>query len=296
MDVYRASSSEDYDEFRPFRGNVFKTKVLNVEGAISDKYEEPVYDLDGIEQYLIDFKDERQGDIDRIQGYEAREDKVDELEMALFNAIDGQVKEAFRLRKDKQHAQAAEQIKLIEDVFLEINDSIQGIPGYGEYELEIIPMLREGLSEFILNTPGNVKMREVTTEENIKRRNYRVSDNIDELDGDLRSSLYYPGSDMGGPMIEGINANPDQKNTGKKEDWVMYQSGKDQTLAGARNPTTLISNKSRVYKGASWRDRAYWMNPGTRRFLDEDLSTSTIGFRCAMDRVGSPVGLGSKRK
>ncbi len=296
MDVYRASSSEDYDEFRPFRGNVFKTKVLNVEGAISDKYEEPVYDLDGIKQYLIDFKDERQGDIDRVHGYGAREDKVDELEMALFNAIDVQVAEAFRLRKDKQHAQAAERIKEIEDVYLTINDSIQGLDGYDEYELEIIPMLREGLSEFILNTPGNVKMREVTTEENIKRRNYRVADNIDELDGDLRSSLYYPNGDMGGPMIEAINANPEQKNTGKKEDWVMYQSGKDQTLAGARNPTTLVSDKSRVFKGASWRDRAYWMNPGTRRFLDEDLSTSTIGFRCAMDRVGSPVGLGSKRK
>jgi formylglycine-generating enzyme required for sulfatase activity len=61
-------------------------------------------------------------------------------------------------------------------------------------------------------------------------------------------------------------------------------------------PTTLISDKSRVYKGGSWKDRAYWLAVGNRRFLDEDKSTSTIGFRCAMDRVGSPTGLGGSKK
>ena len=57
---------------------------------------------------------------------------------------------------------------------------------------------------------------------------------------------------------------------------------------------TLISNKSRVYKGGSWDDRAYWLSPGSRRFLDEDLSSATIGFRCAMDRFGSQEGNGFK--
>ena len=45
------------------------------------------------------------------------------------------------------------------------------------------------------------------------------------------------------------------------------------------------------YKGASWKDRAYYLNPGTRRYLEEDRSTSAIGFRCAMDRIGSPSGI-----
>jgi len=49
----------------------------------------------------------------------------------------------------------------------------------------------------------------------------------------------------------------------------------------------LISNKSRVYKGGSWKDVAYWMSPGTRRYLDQDSATATIGFRCAMIRAGS---------
>jgi gliding motility-associated lipoprotein GldJ len=51
--------------------------------------------------------------------------------------------------------------------------------------------------------------------------------------------------------------------------------------------TSLITDKSRIYKGGSWKDVAYWMSPGTRRYLDQDSSTATIGFRCAMIRAGS---------
>lgn len=50
--------------------------------------------------------------------------------------------------------------------------------------------------------------------------------------------------------------------------------------------TTLISNKSRVYKGGSWKDRPYWLNIGTRRFLDQDKSSSSIGFRCVSSAFG----------
>ncbi|MEL6357042.1 MAG: SUMF1/EgtB/PvdO family nonheme iron enzyme, partial [Bacteroidota bacterium] len=57
---------------------------------------------------------------------------------------------------------------------------------------------------------------------------------------------------------------------------------------------TLISDKARVYKGGSWADRAYWLSPGTRRFLDEDKSNRTIGFRCAMIRVGASQGNDTK--
>jgi formylglycine-generating enzyme len=51
--------------------------------------------------------------------------------------------------------------------------------------------------------------------------------------------------------------------------------------------TSLITDKSRVYKGGSWKDVAYWMSPGTRRYLDQDSATATIGFRCAMINAGS---------
>ena len=58
--------------------------------------------------------------------------------------------------------------------------------------------------------------------------------------------------------------------------------------------TTLISDKSRVIKGGSWNDMPYWLSPGTRRFMEQDQSSSTVGFRCAMTRLGSPEGNGMK--
>jgi formylglycine-generating enzyme len=67
---------------------------------------------------------------------------------------------------------------------------------------------------------------------------------------------------------------------GDKQSQVLYDFGKH----------TLISDKTRVYKGGSWADRAFWLSPGARRFLDEEKSSRTIGFRCAMTRTGSPTG------
>lgn len=167
-------------------------------------------------------------------------------------------------------------------------DDLYAVDGY---RVEISPILRSGMSDFILNTPGNVQTREVTAEENMKRSNYRIADNIDFLDGDLKSSIYHPGDpDKNQGAIDDFNKGV--KNGGSNEDWAMYQRGvqkKDGIIAGAI--TSLISDKSRVYKGASWKDRAYYLNPGTRRYLEQDRSSSSIGFRCAMDRIGSPSGI-----
>ena len=99
-----------------------------------------------------------------------------------------------------------------------------------------------------------------------ERRNYKKSDNINFLDGDKESSVKYADE------IE-----PD------KLDKVMYDFG----------ITSLVNDKAMVYKGASWKDRAYWLVPGTRRFLDQKQSAAWLGFRCAMARVGSPRGLGN---
>ena len=53
------------------------------------------------------------------------------------------------------------------------------------------------------------------------------------------------------------------------------------------NFNSMISNASRVYKGGSWADGAMWLSPGTRRFLDQDSSAATIGFRCATTALGT---------
>ncbi|WP_438865892.1 gliding motility lipoprotein GldJ [Penaeicola halotolerans] len=47
-----------------------------------------------------------------------------------------------------------------------------------------------------------------------------------------------------------------------------------------------ISDDSKVYKGGGWSDVAYWLAPGTRRYMHRDSATATIGFRCAMIAVG----------
>ena len=51
---------------------------------------------------------------------------------------------------------------------------------------------------------------------------------------------------------------------------------------------TLVNDRAKVFKGGSWNDRAYWLNPGTRRYLDQGEANSEIGFRCAMSSVGDP--------
>jgi len=133
-------------------------------------------------------------------------------------------------------------------------------------ESVIAPDLRDGIADYITNSAGHQKMRNVNVEENIDRRNYQRADNIDYRDGDLQSSKSF----------EDAEKETDQNR--------MYDWGR----------TTLVNNRSRVIKGGSWRDRAYYTIPGTRRFLDERRSLATLGFRCAMTRVGSPTGLGAK--
>ena len=60
----------------------------------------------------------------------------------------------------------------------------------------------------------------------------------------------------------------------------------DDDIYDKENFNSLIDSKVRVYKGGSWNDVAYWLSPGTRRFIAQDSSASTIGFRCAMIAIG----------
>jgi formylglycine-generating enzyme len=116
---------------------------------------------------------------------------------------------------------------------------------------------------------GRIRYREVELEKDnlAERRNYRKSDNINYQDGDIESSTSFASP-------------PEDVDAAKK---VMYDY----------SVTSMINDKAHVIKGASWKDRAYWLSPGTRRFLDQKQSTSWLGFRCAMVRVGSPRGLGN---
>lgn len=236
MDVYRPRTAQDGNEFRSFRGNVFKTEEKNSRGGTKFKRQMAKYDLEGMKSWLEEFQKKTKQDLS---------DEESNLVGGLITSID----EAVQLKGNDQDVEADEKIQ--DEVIIQVKDS----------EVEIASKLISGISEFVDSKPGEIRMRKVRKEENIDRRNYTVADNINYLDGDQESSIYY---DQG---------SPDQGN-------FMYDWGK----------TTLINDKARVYKGGSWRDRAYWMSPGTRRFLNEKQAKSTIGFRCAMARLGSPVG------
>ncbi len=326
MDVYRPLSSEDFDEFRPFRGNVFKTKLLNNEGSVEIKNEQVQYDVHGMKEYINEFERIR---FQRISAekhdpkdtsisvglasnissrnptrrgyapdpfYMSSGKKKDTVELTLLASINNVIDRAIELKNLKydNEASALIQEEIFEGIFA---DAIRGEDVGAEYAFEIISMLRDGFNDYIIDTPGKLKYRNVTEEENIGRLNYRKDDYSDYLDGDVENSVYFDSDDY----KNGVNQAQRDPNL------AMYQSeheqfGLDGTPLKPEGrpswPTTLISDKSRVYKGGSWRDRAYWLATGNRRFLDEDKSTCTIGFRCAMDRIGSPTGMNydSKKK
>lgn len=70
--------------------------------------------------------------------------------------------------------------------------------------------------------------------------------------------------------------------------FVADQRGtRDQINPDLYGEITLVNDKSRVYKGGSWNDQAMWLNPAMRRFMQQDESSSEVGFRCAMTMLGA---------
>ncbi len=121
---------------------------------------------------------------------------------------------------------------------------------------------------------GRIRHREITAEEAKGRRNYHKGNNVNYLDGDPNSILR-------------------SDDNWVAQDSVIKESTTDQMYGYGK--TSLISDHSRVYKGGSWRDPAYYLSPSSRRFLDQEASTNYIGFRCAMNSVGGKLSK-SKRK
>ncbi len=135
-----------------------------------------------------------------------------------------------------------------------------------------------------VNLPGEIKMVPVDENETYLRTNFSTSDNIGYRDGDPSSSRFYD------------KFSSDEENS--KDEKKMYDSPKHKVEKDSlgnlvrqydksNNRTSLINDEVRVYKGGSWRDRAYWLDPAQRRYLPQYMATDYIGFRCAMSRVGS---------
>jgi len=217
MDVYRPSTGQDADEFRPFRGNIFTTQQRDSTTLIGG------------------------------------------LGGEILTNVDGPVYQKFnhKVNNPSTHGVSGETA--------EVTDSVLTVMSKDPYNNN--NAVADGKSDI----PGRVQWRQVSnviaTDNLDERRNYKTADYINYMDGDVISSIYY---DQGEDAY------------GDKSDKMMYEYAK----------TSLINDKSRVIKGGSWRDRAYFLNPGTRRYLDQRQANAWLGFRCAMTRVGSPVGLG----
>ena len=128
---------------------------------------------------------------------------------------------------------------------------------YRGNEFKIVAKDSTSSGGYLRDKFGRIKMVLQSDTSLRNRRNYQHAYALDHMDGDTSSGNNY-----------------------------SYGYGK----------TTLISNKSKVVKGGSWNDKAYWISPGARRFLEEDQSSATIGFRCAMDHFGSQEGLSKNAK
>ena len=126
--------------------------------------------------------------------------------------------------------------------------------------------------------PGELLTEELDSSDVMARTQYDKSYNINFRDGDYRSSRNY--------MVDRYNRAEDEEG----ETQTMYRSPDMQERDPDKmenNATTLISDQVRVYKGGSWKDRAYWLDPAQRRFYPQDQATDFIGFRCAMSRIGA---------
>uniref|UniRef100_UPI004049DE01 gliding motility lipoprotein GldJ n=1 Tax=Flavobacterium sp. TaxID=239 RepID=UPI004049DE01 len=134
------------------------------------------------------------------------------------------------------------------------------------------------------NFPGQIAQVPVDENETFLRTQFSTSDNRNYRDGDRASTRRF---DFGSG----------DESDDKKDEFRMYESPKHVISVDSlgemtkkhdksTSRTSLIDDNVRVYKGGSWRDRAYWLDPASRRYFPQDMATDYIGFRNAMSKVG----------
>ena len=134
--------------------------------------------------------------------------------------------------------------------------------------------------------PGEIENEKIGEDETYLRTQFTKADNRNFRDGDNKSSRYY-----GTPKADDKEMYKSPENEAK-----IDSSGVVRKYDESDDKTTLINNKVRVYKGGSWRDRAYWLDPAQRRFYPQHMATDYIGFRNAMSEVGGKSKKGRTRR
>ncbi|MFM6954718.1 MAG: SUMF1/EgtB/PvdO family nonheme iron enzyme [Sphingobacteriaceae bacterium] len=156
----------------------------------------------------------------------------------------------------------------------------------------------------LYNMAGNVNewtadvYRKLSFEEFEEFNPYRGNEYVDKALADKQKGTYKKDKHGRVETVSSITAKkqtwqelqagvkPDS--TFKADKRSVDQMGVDDNAKELYGVSSLVNEKSRVYKGGSWNDRAFWLNPATRRYMQQDEASAEIGFRCAMTLVGSP--------
>ena len=144
--------------------------------------------------------------------------------------------------------------------------------------------------------PGEIAQVPVDENETYLRTNFDTSDNRNFRDGDKRSSRYYSDG-FNDEVVEDEDATTRKMYNSPKHNVEVDSTGtliREYDTSSKR--TSLINDEVRVYKGGSWKDREYWLDPAQRRYFPQNMATDYIGFRCAMSRVGSKSKSKNKTK
>lgn len=140
--------------------------------------------------------------------------------------------------------------------------------------------------------PGEIYEIPVDENETYLRTNFSDSDNRDYRDGDKKSTRYY--QSFGAEDEEELDPTKRMYNSPRHEVYSDTTGDMIREYDKSTKRTSLINNEVRVFKGGSWRDRDYWLDPAQRRYFPQDMATDYIGFRCAMSRVGSKSKKGKR--
>jgi gliding motility-associated lipoprotein GldJ len=141
--------------------------------------------------------------------------------------------------------------------------------------------------------PGQIVQVPVDEDETYLRTNFDQSNNINYRDGDIESSRFFDDFEEDESDTDAITR---KMYNSPNHSVSVNDSGMNRQYDKSDVRTSLVNDQVRVYKGGSWKDREYWLDPAQRRYYPEDMATDYIGFRCAMSRVGSKSLSKKKRK
>jgi gliding motility-associated lipoprotein GldJ len=143
--------------------------------------------------------------------------------------------------------------------------------------------------------PGEIELTDIEDSDVRYRTQFDKGYNINFRDGDYQSSRNYKPEDRRQSRAE--DEEIETRTMYKSPNFADADTSNDEFDYDPDNTrTTLINDQARVYKGGSWKDRAYWLDPAQRRFYPEDQATDFIGFRCAMSRLGEKTISKNKRR